>query len=592
MTTPLHVLIADDSEEDILLSMGALRQGGYEVMYERVDTPQLMAAALTAKNWDLVIADYTMPHFRGTEALQMVKERGLDVPFIFVSGTISEETAVEAMKSGAHDYVLKGNLRRLLPAVERELREAEIRRERKLAEHKAQRHLERLRALYEIERAITSTLELQAVLYILLEYIDVFLPDSAVSTVDLLNQETGVLEPAACRNVSMGEWKLGILREGQGFKRNVIENKLPEIIIDLRTDPRTRTIRLFRNHALVSYVGVPLAVKDEMVGILGCYTKEKHEFSDEEMQFLSTLAGQAAIAISNARLYEQTKRQSLDLLKANEQLKGLNERLREGEETEKLLKEVHQDITRMELESLMEKLSDKVRDYLKVDICDIRVREASGSRLMAASGIESERLQSVPGQGRARLRNYAETKRPLRISDLSKESSRETSTALMLGVRGYLGAPFFSKSGQILGIMRALTYQPRDFSEQEADLLQQLANGAAIAIENAQLYRDLEESDKIKSDFLSVMSHELRTPLSVILGYSALLKERVLGDINSEQEKALEKVIGQLQSQLAMVNGILQATQIEAGTVGVVLEDVDLSELLGEIRSAVCSSHQ
>ena len=124
MGIPLRVLIVEDSEDDALLLVRELQRGGYDVTFERVETAKAMAAALGRQEWDIVLADYTMPHFSGTAALELLRESGLDIPFIFVSGTIGEEIAVKAMKNGANDYLIKGNLKRLIPAIERELREA------------------------------------------------------------------------------------------------------------------------------------------------------------------------------------------------------------------------------------------------------------------------------------------------------------------------------------------------------------------------------------------------------------------------------------------------------------------------------------
>ena len=127
MGKPLRVLMVEDSEDDARLVLRELRTAGYDLTHERVDTAAALEAALDRHPWDLVIGDYSMPHFSGTAALAMLRERGLDVPYICVSGTITEELAVAAMKAGAHDYVTKGQLKRLLPAIERELREAKAR---------------------------------------------------------------------------------------------------------------------------------------------------------------------------------------------------------------------------------------------------------------------------------------------------------------------------------------------------------------------------------------------------------------------------------------------------------------------------------
>jgi diguanylate cyclase len=130
---PLRVLIVDDSEDDTLLLIRGLSRGGFQPEFERVETPEGLAAALAKKSWDIIISDYAMPHFSGLAALSALQESGLDIPFLLVSGTIGEDLAVKAMKAGAHDYVMKGNLQRLTTAIERELRDAEVRRANKRA---------------------------------------------------------------------------------------------------------------------------------------------------------------------------------------------------------------------------------------------------------------------------------------------------------------------------------------------------------------------------------------------------------------------------------------------------------------------------
>src|SRR5438105_6829745 len=125
----LRVLVVEDSELDAALLLRALERGGFKPASEIVDTAEAMQAALEHKPWDLILADHAMPQFSAPEALDLVKKRGLDVPFIIVSGHIDEGTAVAAMRAGAHDYIMKERLARLVPAVERELREAAVRRD-------------------------------------------------------------------------------------------------------------------------------------------------------------------------------------------------------------------------------------------------------------------------------------------------------------------------------------------------------------------------------------------------------------------------------------------------------------------------------
>ena len=406
MSKPFRVLIVEDSEDDALLLFRELRRGGFEPEFQRVETAEAMSSALGSREWDLVISDYSMPYFSGVAALEVLKKSGLDIPFIVVSGTIGEDLAVAAMKAGAHDYIMKGNLQRLIPSIERELREAESRRQRSHAEAAVRRNLERIKILHEIDLAITSTLDLHAVLDLLLERIDLVVPYAA-TTVRLFNEVTRELEPVACRNINEREWKAIKRKDLEGLSKIVLENQISLTVSNVQTDPRAAAREFACKEGLVSYVGVPLIAKREVLGLIAFYTKQRHSFSDDEIGFLTTLAGQAAIAIHNARLYEHVKKQ--------------------------------------------------------ID--------------------------------------------------------------------------------------------------------------------------EINEAKKVKDEFLSVISHELRTPLNVAMGYTALLKDGSLGEINAAQEKALEKVIGHSTDLLKMVNSILYATSLEAQAVGINAAEVALADLLHELEA-------
>jgi two-component system cell cycle sensor histidine kinase/response regulator CckA len=127
---PLRLLVVEDVEEDELLLVAALRLGGFDVTHKRVQTADGLRAALLEQTWDIVVSDYSMPGFSGLGALAVLKATGIDVPLIIASGTIGEDSAVEALKAGAADFVLKGRLARLVPAIDREMRQAILRRQR------------------------------------------------------------------------------------------------------------------------------------------------------------------------------------------------------------------------------------------------------------------------------------------------------------------------------------------------------------------------------------------------------------------------------------------------------------------------------
>ena len=153
MTNELRVLIVEDSEADTQVLLRELRRGGYTVEHERVETRAAMQTTLLQRQWDIVLCDYFLPRFSAEDALKTLQESGVDLPFIVISGTIGEESAVETLKAGAHDFIVKGNFARLLPAIERELKDAETRRRQRETEAERQALVVRLESINaEIER--------------------------------------------------------------------------------------------------------------------------------------------------------------------------------------------------------------------------------------------------------------------------------------------------------------------------------------------------------------------------------------------------------------------------------------------------------
>jgi signal transduction histidine kinase len=260
-------------------------------------------------------------------------------------------------------------------------------------------NIRRIRALSEIESAITSTYELSTILDVLLRKIQIFLPIAAVTTAELLRRETGGFEVLACRGLRQEEWK-SLHPPFLSAAEKAAESKSPVTVLDIETDPQIRSHEIFLKRGLVSYLGVPITAQGRALGVLGLFTRREHVFSNKDIEFLNALAGQAAIAVHAARLYEQT-------LRAN----------------------------------------------------------------------------------------------------------------------------------------------------------------------------------RVKDEFLSVMSHELRTPLSVVMGYAGMIKEKMLGEINPQQEEALRKLLSRASEQLHLINVIMQTTRLEARAVAPEYHPVNLSALCAHLRS-------
>ena len=189
--------------------------------------------------------------------------------------------------------------------------------ERRRAEEQIQRQRKRLEILHETNLSVTSTLDLHTILNFLVEKTDHLVPYPTAITVRLFNPKTRKLEPVACRNLHEEEWKAGEWQDGHGLPNMVFENKIPLAIRNLQRDTRTRDPEFFRRHGLVSYLGIPLMAKGEILGVLGFYSKGEYDFTNEETNFLYTIGGQTAIAIHNAQLYEEIKMQAADLDASN-----------------------------------------------------------------------------------------------------------------------------------------------------------------------------------------------------------------------------------------------------------------------------------
>lgn len=450
------------------------------------------------------------------------------------------------------------------------------------AQQDLRRHLDETTALREINLAVTSTLDLDAVLKVLLEKIDELWP-GAGALVWLQNRESGAWERKACWNLAEAAWKR---REGTPpVVRAVIESRSPVAIADVNSDPRMVDPEFYLRQGFVSYLGVPLIMHDEILGILSFLSRRERRFGPDEIVFFSALAGEAAVAIYNSQLHAQAKKQTLELEQANDDLKR-------KEAIQALLKELSQDFASQDLDNLLKKLTDKVREFFKVDIADVRVMD-DGWRILGVSGVDEGQMRGG-ATGRAGGSSWvAEHRRPLVFPDISRVKDPPIGqTARRLGIQGYLAVPLFSRRGDVIGVLRALSYRPREFQAEEIDLLQQMSNGAGIAVENARLLdqtrkqaAELSQASKVKNEFLGFVSHELRTPVNIIMGYAALMEGGMCGESNSEQKKVLEKISVNSRELLSMIDQLLEATKIEAGAVMPEFIQVSTTEFLEELKS-------
>ena len=306
MSTPVRVLIVEDSEDDALLLVRELRRAGFEPEHERVENAAAMKTALDRQAWDLVIGDYSMPHFSGTAALALLRERDPDLPFIFVSGTIGEDVAVEAMKAGAQDYISKGNLRRLAPAIERELRDAEARRERRRAQAAL---LERARLAElnsDVGMALTNsgTLRetLQGCVGAFVRHLDV-----ALARIWTLNDATNELElQASAGGSSELDGAHSRIRVGQQEVGRIAQQARPFLTNQVLGDPGMDDQAWATREGMVAFAGYPLIMQERVLGVMAMFAR--HPLSDFVQKALASVANGLAVGLERKRAEEELQR--------------------------------------------------------------------------------------------------------------------------------------------------------------------------------------------------------------------------------------------------------------------------------------------
>jgi response regulator RpfG family c-di-GMP phosphodiesterase len=331
MKKPLRVLMVEDSEDDALLTIHVLRKGGYDPVYERVETAEAMRKALEKGSWDVIICDYQMPKFNGFTAIALLKETNIDIPLIIVSGAIGEETAVECMRSGANDYVMKNNLSRLTPAVERELKEEESRVQRKQAEEalrKSRDSVEQLaeeRArIAEIGRIVGSTLDINQVYERVATEARKLIPYDRLLVNRKITQD-GEFIVDYIAGVDNPRRRIGDLYPSRGSATGVAMGMRTGILI--QPDDAEEIKDLYPNlyetfkTGLRSTMSVPLIAKDEVIGTMNFRSKKLKAYTEKDLQLAESIGMQIAGAIANAQLFA-------DLQQMEKKLQGTLDSLR------------------------------------------------------------------------------------------------------------------------------------------------------------------------------------------------------------------------------------------------------------------------
>ncbi len=520
----LKLLLVEDSEDDAELMLLELRRGGYRPDYVRVENGDDMRAELAREKWDVIISDYVMPQFSGPAALKTLHDSGYDIPIIIVSGHIGEDIAVSAMKSGANDYVMKDRLARLVPAVERELREAEVRRARRAAADALKESEQRLKIALEAGRLGAWERDLR----------------TGVMTWSAITQQIYGLEPGQFRG-TFEEFKALIHPDDHVRVLKEIDRTIREAA------PYQVEFRIIRQNGVVAWLesrghlfrGTD-GQAERFAGVTVDVTERKHvelnqkflvEFSDN-IRPLGNPSEVLSVALSAVGEFLETTRclcaevmaESQEIIVFRNYCKGVGG-----------------------LDGI----------YAFGDLrLPLLAELQKGVNLVVHDARKDERTAAA----------YEDFFGPR-------------------GIRAFIIVPYLEDGALVWTMGVTAGPEPRVWSGDEVELLRTVTERTWMAQKNARLYEatqfardEAEAANRAKDQFLAVLSHELRTPLTPVLMSVYTLQADPATP--PKVQTALQMIQRNIQLEARLIDDLLDLSRITHNKVELQLEDIDLHEVV------------
>ena len=523
---------------------------------------------LKGARFDAVLLDLSLPDGHGVETVTRVHEAAPSQPIVVLTGLDDDEVAIQAVRTGAQDYLIKGQIDG--PLLVRAIRYAI---ERKRAQETLARFQDQA-ALNSVAGAVSQSLHVEEILEVTVDKV-LEVTGCEMAHIRLRNPLTGEITLAAQRGLAPAQVDALMQHPGSKGKLERVFSS-GQVIVARSYIPAIIGGDIVKGEQHL-IVWIPLKAKGIVVGVLNVATMRRENFSQREVDLLQAIGNVIGVGLQNARLFTETRRQL-----------GRIEALRDISVAA---------TTSLNLARVQKILIDKIAAVLPYSAVALRLFDKASGELRPATSwnIDDESWKAARGKGnRPGLSGIVfESKRPLVIRRfVGDPRSRRPEIFRQQGLVSYLGLPMIA-NGEAVGVLSIYTKFEHDFPDEEVRFLSALANQAGMAIHNSQLYErlsnqaaELERSNKVKDEFLSVMSHEFRTPLNIILGYCGLMKERSLGALTGAQEQALEKITERGRELLAMLSAILEVARIETEAVPLLPERIDLNEFFAGFKSS------
>lgn len=525
MERPLHILHLEDDALAAELVKARLDVDGIASDIVRVDTRADYVSALDGRKFDLILADYSLPSFDGLSALKIAREACPEAPYIFISGTMGEDIAVEALKSGATDYVLKDRLARLAPAIRRALREAKDRAERRQAEE----NVKKLNRVYAVLSAVNHLIIRTADRQELFEGACRILVEEglfSMAWVGLVDDETRTVRPTACSGGDDGylkDIKISIdpVPEGEGPTGSAIRTGRYFINNDTGNNP---VMQPWRDDALMrgylSSAAFPLVHDGKVIGALAVYGSERFFFDEDEVRLLEGLAADISYAV---RSMEQ-------------------ERLRMQAETES--------------RELGEKLQSLVEDalvgvYIMQDNRFVYVNERIAGMLGYSRGEildKADVVEMVHPDDRAMVRENIRRRMEKEVKSMHYEFRmlmKDGSTVFMEVLSSY---SLYQGRPSIIGTILDVT--------------------------------ERKELERERADVYAMITHDLKSPLAAIMGYSELMMSMGSKKLDADVREMVASIYSSGGKILGMVEDFLALSKIKSGKLTLDLFPMEISNIL------------